>query len=128
MFPHHLKLSELSGQDVLASIVQAYPADKAISKGNAEAGLLAHILVQKYCNHLPYYRQCEIYEREGVMISRSTMAGWAGSCSRLLIDLVVSELKKSVFNSKHIHGDDTVIKVLATWSWQNQDWKNLDLC
>ena len=95
------------------AIVQAYPADKAISKGNAEAGLLAHILVQKYCNHLPYYRQSEIYEREGVMISRSTMAGWAGSCSRLLIDLVVSELKKSVFNSKHIHGDDTVIKVLA---------------
>jgi len=94
-------------------IVQADVPDKAIAKGKAESGLLAHILVQKYCNHLPYYRQSEIYEREvNVELSRSTMASWGGQCSRLL-DIIVDEIKKEIFNSSHIHGDDTILKVLA---------------
>ena len=59
-------------------IVQDYAPSKAIDKGKAGAGLLAHILVQKYCNHLPLYRQSEMYKREGVESSRTTMAGWAG--------------------------------------------------
>ena len=95
------------------NIVQADISDKPIAKGKAEAGLLAHILVQKYCNHLPYYRQSEIYEREeNVILSRSTMASWGGQCSRLL-DLIVDQIKKEVFSSDHIHGDDTIVKVLA---------------
>ena len=95
------------------NIVQADIPDKPIAKGKAEAGLLAHILVQKYCNHLPYYRQSEIYEREeNVILSRSTMASWGGQCSRLL-DLIVDQIKKEVFSSDHIHGDDTIVKVLA---------------
>lgn len=94
-------------------IVQADIDEKPIAKGKAESGLLAHILIQKYCNHLPYYRQSEIYEREeDVIISRSTMAGWGGQCSRLL-DLIVDEIKREIFNSSHIHGDDTILKVLA---------------
>jgi transposase len=94
-------------------IVQADTPDRAIAKGKAESGLLAHILVQKYCNHLPYYRQSEIYERdENVELSRSTMASWGGQCARLL-DIVVDEIKKEIFNSSHIHGDDTTLKVLA---------------
>jgi transposase len=94
-------------------IVQAEVPEKAIAKGKAESGLLAHILVQKYCNHLPYYRQSEIYERdENVELSRSTMASWGGQCVRLL-DIVVDEIKKEIFNSSHIHGDDTTLKVLA---------------
>lgn len=94
------------------SIVQAYPPNHAIDKGKAGPGLLAHILVQKYCNHLPFYRQNQIYEREGIDLSRSTMASWAGQISRLLTPLI-DELKKSIFASQHIHGDDTTIKVLA---------------
>ena len=96
-------------------IVQAYPAAKPIEKGNAGAGLLSHILVQKYCNHLPFYRQSEIYEREGVELSRSTMAGWAGKSARLLEPLI-EELRKSVFSASEIHGDDTPVKVLAPGS------------
>lgn len=53
-------------------VVQAYPASKPIAKGMAGPGLLAHILVQKYCNHLPLYRQSEIYAREDIELSRST--------------------------------------------------------
>ena len=93
-------------------IVQAYPASKPIAKGMAGPGLLAHILVQKYCNHLPFYRQSEIYAREDIDLSRSTMASWAGQCAALLQPLI-EEIRKSIFASSHIHGDDTTIKVLA---------------
>ena len=93
-------------------IVQAYPASKPIAKGMAGPGLLAYILVQKYCNHLPFYRQSEIYAREGIELSRSTMASWAGQCAALLVPLV-EEIRKYIFTSSHIHGDDTTIKVLA---------------
>ncbi len=93
-------------------IIQAYPPSKPIAKGMAGAGLLAHILVQKFCNHLPFYRQSEIYAREDIDLSRSTMASWAGNSSTLLMPLV-EEIRKSIFASSHIHGDDTTIKVLA---------------
>ena len=93
-------------------IVQAYPASKAIAKGMAGPGLLAHILAQKYCNHLPLYRQSQMYAREGIALSRSTMASWAGQSARLLIPLI-DELKKSIFSSTHIHSDDTPVRVLA---------------
>lgn len=93
-------------------IVQAYPASKPIAKGMSGPGLLSHILIQKYCNHLPFYRQSEIYAREGIDLSRSTMASWAGQCAALLQPLVM-EIRRSIFASSHLHGDDTTIKVLA---------------
>ena len=93
-------------------IVQAFAPSKAIEKGKAGPGLLAHIMVQKYCNHLPMYRQSQIYAREGLEISRNTMTGWAAQCSKLLNPLI-DVLKQSVFNSEYLHGDDTPIKVLA---------------
>jgi transposase len=96
-------------------IVQAFPSSKPIAKGMAGPGLLAHIIVQKYCNHLPFYRQSEIYAREDIDLSRSTMASWAGQCAALLMPLI-EEIRKSIFASSHIHGDDTTIKVLAPGS------------
>ena len=94
------------------AVVQGYAPSKAIDKGKASAGLLAHILVQKYCNHLPLYRQEQIYEREGIDLSRSTMASWVFQCSKLL-EVLIEEIRKSVFSSEQIHGDDTPVKVLA---------------
>ena len=93
-------------------IVQAFAPSKAIDKGKAGPGLLAHILVQKYCNHLPIYRQSQIYEREGIELARSTMTSWTGQCARLL-ERLIEELKQSIFSSEQIHGDDTPVKVLA---------------
>lgn len=94
-------------------IVQSYPASKTIDKGMVGPGLLAHIIIQKYCNHLPFYRQSEIYEREhGIELPRSTMAAYAGKISKLLAPLV-KEIQSVVFTSNHIHGDDTPVKVLA---------------
>jgi transposase len=69
-------------------IIQAFAPPKAIEKGKAGPGLLAHIIVQKYCNHLPMYRQSQIYEREGIEISRNTMTGWAAQCAKLLNPLI----------------------------------------
>ena len=93
-------------------IVQALPPSSAIDKGKAGAGLLAHVLVQKYCNHLPLYRQSQMYEREGVIIPRSTMSGWVGACSSLLAPLI-TELRDYVCSGSEINGDDTPIRVLA---------------
>lgn len=93
-------------------IVQAPAAGNTIDKGKAGPGLLAHIMVQKYANHLPLYRQSQIYEREGIDLPRSTMTGWAGGCAKLLEPLI-EELQKSIFSSSHLHGDDTPVKVLA---------------
>lgn len=93
-------------------VTQGYAQSKPIDKGKAGAGLLAHILTQKYCDHLPMYRQSQIYAREGIDLSRSTLASWAGQCARLLEPLV-EELRKEIFSSSEIHGDDTPIKVLA---------------
>ena len=65
-------------------IVQAYAPSKTIDKGKGGSSLLAHILIQKYCNHLPIYRQHQIYLREGVEIAQSTMTGWSANCVKLL--------------------------------------------
>ena len=58
-------------------IVQAEATSRPIARGLAGPGLLAHVLVAKYCDHLPLYRQEEIYAREGVELDRSTLADWA---------------------------------------------------
>ena len=58
------------------TIFQAAAPEPADRRGMAGAGLLAHVMVSKYCDHLPLYRQSRIYAREGVEIDRSTMAGW----------------------------------------------------
>jgi transposase len=93
------------------TIVQAEAATKGIEKGKAGFGLLANILIKKYDDHLPLYRQSEILERIGIGISRSTMAGWVAGCAKLL-EPVAEEIKKVVFGGSEIHGDDIPIKVL----------------
>jgi transposase len=55
-----------------------------IERGRPGPGLLAHVLVSKYCDHLPLYRQSEIYARSGVDLDRSTMAKWVGRMTELL--------------------------------------------
>jgi transposase len=93
-------------------IVQAEAASRPIARGMAGPGLLAHVLVSKYCDHLPLYRQSEIYAREGVELDRSTMAEWVGGCSRLLEPLVEA-LRRHVMSAEKLHADDTPVPVLA---------------
>src|SRR5262249_34307519 len=66
------------------SIVQEPAPYRPIDRGLAGPGLLAHVLVGKYADHLPLYRQSGIYQREGIELDRSTLAGWGGGATRLL--------------------------------------------
>ncbi len=93
-------------------IVQAPAPSRPIERGLAGPGLLAHVLVAKYCDHQPLYRQAEMYAREGVELERSTLADWVGGCSRLLEPLVEA-LHRHVMSAGKLHADDTPVPVLA---------------
>jgi transposase len=93
-------------------IVQAPAPSRPIERGLAGPGLLAHVLVAKYCDHQPLYRQAEMYGREGVELERSTLADWVGGSSRLLEPLV-EVLRRHVMSAHKLHADDTPVPVLA---------------
>ena len=93
-------------------IVQAEAPSRPIARGLAGPGLLAHVLVSKYCDHLPLYRQSQIYQRDGIDLDRSTLADWVGSASELL-DPLVTAMRDYVFKAHKIHGDDTPVPVLC---------------
>ena len=56
--------------------MQAPLPSRPIERGRPGPGLLAHVLVNKYADHLPLYRQSQIFDREGLDLDRSTLAGW----------------------------------------------------
>jgi transposase len=93
-------------------IVQAPAPSRPIARGVAGPGLLAHVLVAKYADHSPLYRQSEIYARQGVALERSTLADWVGGASRLLEPLV-TVLCRYVTAAGKLHADDTPVPVLA---------------
>src|SRR5215469_4323813 len=93
-------------------IVQALAPSRPIDRGLAGPGLLAHVLVSKFADHLPLYRQAEIYERSGLDLDRSTLADWVGGSSRLLAALV-DALRRYVLAARKLHADDTPVPVLA---------------
>jgi hypothetical protein len=78
----------------------------------AGPGLLAHVLVSKYADHLPLYRQSDIYDREGVDLPRSTLANWVGGAARTLEPLV-ELLRRYVLQATKLHGDDIPVPVLS---------------
>ncbi len=93
-------------------IVQAAAPSRPIERGLAGPGLLAHVLVAKYADHLPLYRQSQIYARTGVELDRSTLAEWVGAVSTL-IDPLLGALGRYVLNAEKLHADDTPVPVLA---------------
>jgi len=93
-------------------IVQVEAPSRPIARGLAGPGLLAHVLVAKYADHLPLYRQSAIYAREGVELERSTLADWVGGASALLSPLVEALAKETLVAGK-LHTDDTPVPVLA---------------
>lgn len=93
------------------AVVQAPGPSAPIEKGKPSPGLLAHVLIAKYCDHLPLYRQSEIYKREGVEIARSTMADWVGRSASLLAPLAEA-VKRHVLSGGRVHADDTPAPVL----------------
>jgi transposase len=94
------------------TVVAAPAPDHAIARGRAGAGLLAHIVVSKYDDHLPLYRQSEIFAREGVNLETSTLSGWVGATAAALNPLI-DALAADVMASDTLHVDDTPVPVLA---------------
>jgi hypothetical protein len=90
----------------------AAASSRPIERGVPGPGLLAHVLTSKYADHLPLYRQSEIYARQGVDLERSTLADWVGSTGELLAPLVES-LRRYVMAAGKLHADDTPVPVLA---------------
>jgi len=93
------------------AIAQAPAPSLPIHRGLAGPGLLAHVLVAKYCEHLPLYRQAEIYARAGIDLDRSTMADWVGQTARLMRPLVEA-VGAHVMSAERVHADDTTVPVL----------------
>jgi transposase len=94
------------------TVIQAPAPSRPIAGGMAGASVIAHVLVSKFCDHLPLYRQSQIYAREGVELARSTMAEWVGHSTELchpLVDAIV----KYVMRATKLHADDTPVPVLC---------------
>jgi transposase len=111
----------------------ALPA-QPIDKGIAAPGLIAHVAAGKYLNHLPLYRQEAEFERMGVPIVRSTMAGWFGELE-VLIEPLVQRLMEKLTAERLLHADETPVPVLdpgsgktATgylWAYRSGPWSAL---
>ena len=93
------------------AIHQAPAPERPIGKGVASAGLLAHVLVSKYADHLPLYRQSQIFARQGVKLNRSTLANWVGGAAWWL-EALRKRLAAHVFTSGKLFADDTPVPVL----------------
>jgi transposase len=94
-----------------SKVVQEPAPSRPIDRGLPTAGLLAQVLVAKYADHCPLYRQAGIYRRAGLELDRATLASWVGEASDLL-DPLVSCLGRHVLLSEKIHADDTPVPVL----------------
>ena len=90
---------------------QALMPSRPIERGRPGPGLLAQVLVAKYDDHLPLYRQSEIYAREGVELERSTLADWVGRSAALLAPLAEA-IGEHVMAASKLHADDTPVPVL----------------
>ncbi len=111
------------------TLVQAPVPAHIIDKGLPTSALLAQVLVAKYADHLPLYRQEGIFGRAGLALARSTLAAWVGACGVQLQPLV-DALKSELFTHGVLHADETPVAMLKPahlrdgkthrtylWSW-----------
>jgi transposase len=109
---------------VCEKIVQEPAPSTPIQRGpnpwnGAGAGLLSHILVSKFDDHVPLYRQGEIFARLGIDIPRSTLIGWTGSAIAELRP-IAELIGRSTLTATHLHCGDTIIPVLAPKTGQTK--------
>ncbi|MEL6361731.1 MAG: IS66 family transposase [Pseudomonadota bacterium] len=115
------------------AIVQSPLPSRPIERGRPGPGLLAHVLVSKYSDHLPLYRQSQIFAREGVDLERSTLADWVGR-STALLEPLADAIGRLVRQGETLFADDTPVKMLApgqkktktariwTYVWDERPW------
>jgi len=91
-------------------VVAAAKPAMPIPKGLPGPGLLAHLIVSKYVDHLPLHRLQRVYERQGLVLPRSTTCDWLAACSQVLQPLY-EVMVALVLQSRVIHTDDTPVKM-----------------
>lgn len=94
------------------NIIQSPLPSRPIERGRPGPGLLAHVLVSKYADHCPLYRQSGIYQREGLDLDRSTLADWVGK-SAALLEPLADAIGRHVRIGQAIFADDTPLKMQA---------------
>ena len=102
-----IKYAKPDNNGVLIGQLPSRPLQKAM----AGAGLLAQIIIDKYVDHLPLYRQMQRFGRNGVKLSYSTLTDWVSDTCKLITPLFEA-LKTEVLQSNYLHVDETPIKVL----------------
>ena len=116
------------------TLIQAPVPAQVIDKGLPTAGLLAQVLVAKYADHQPLYRQEGIFERAGLALPRSTLAQWVGICGVRLQPLV-DALQAALLERSVLHADETPVAMLApgkgkthrayVWSYSSTQFDSL---
>jgi len=86
------------------------PEVKPLERRAAGAGLLSQILVSKYCDHNPLYRQEQIFKRHGVILPRRLLCGWVAAAVEVLMP-IYEELKKEILIQSYVQADETTLKV-----------------
>jgi transposase len=94
------------------AFTQAPLPSRPIERGRPGPGLPAHVLVNKYADHLPLYRQSQIFERDGLHLDRSTLADWVGK-STALLEPLADAIGRHVLAGQAIFADDTPVQMLA---------------
>ena len=101
------------------AMTQAPMPSLPIERGRPGPGLLAHVLVSKYCDHLPLYRQSEIYGRDGLDLPRGLLAGWVGR-SAALAEPMATYIGRHALAGPRVHADDTPMPMLAPGKGRTQ--------
>jgi transposase len=117
-------------------LTQAPVAPHIIDKGIPTAGLLAQVLIAKYLDHAPLYRQEQIFGRAGLALPRSTLAQWVGACG-LRLQPLVDALKAVLLTRPVLHADETPVPMLKPglkrthraylWSYSSSEYDELPM-
>jgi transposase len=117
-------------------LIQAPVPAQVIDKGIPTAGLLAQVLVAKYADHQPLYRQEGIFERAGLPLPRSTMAQWVGACGVQLQPLTEA-MRATLLSRSVLHADETPVPMLKPglgrthraylWSYGTTEYDSLPI-
>ena len=123
--PKYLVSSNDEHSDIRIADLPSLP----IPKGNAGAGLLAHLLVSKFVDHLPFYRQRQMFKRQDVDLAESTLGGWFNASCQLLEPLY-DTLKQQLFSTDYMQADESPIAVQTQdkpgATHKGYDWVYLD--
>jgi transposase len=106
--------------DDCETLVQAPVPSHVIDKGMATTSLLAQVLVNKFADHLPLYRQEQIFARTGYQLPASTMGSWVGQCGAALQPLI-DALRRCILEQAVLHADETPITMLNPSKSKNKD-------